>query len=125
MGKNYLFILSMILCINLLNAQTKNRKPNKPKVVHRNLDAFNNAARKVDKKYAKDRQFDVSKMTAGKVNLSQTDYDKFVKEYDAKTFGKLGYDINRDNAEYYYLRTGKKIKTNNKVKPIKELNFKK
>ncbi|MEY2869900.1 MAG: hypothetical protein RIR01_2402, partial [Bacteroidota bacterium] len=85
-------------------AKSVNPTNNKPKVIDKNSDAFDRAARKVDIKYAKDRQFDVSKMTASKVNLSQTDYDRYLT-YDSKTFGKLGFDITRDNAEYYNLRT--------------------
>ena len=85
-------------------AKTVNPPKDKPKVVHTNLDAFNRAANKVGKEFAKDREFNVAKMTSNKVNLTKTDYDRY-NTYDSKVFGKLGFDINRDNAEFYNNRT--------------------
>lgn len=85
-------------------AKNVNPTQDKPKVVDKNSNAFDRVANKIDKKYSKDREFNVAKMTSNKVNLSQTDYDRYVT-YGSKTFGKLGFDINRDNAEFYNNRT--------------------
>ena len=77
-------------------AKTVNPSKDKPKVVHTNLDAFNRAANKVGKEFAKDREFNVAKMTSNKVNLSQTDLDDYIKKYGAKKVFNKGFRISKN-----------------------------
>lgn len=97
MKKSYLFYLSLILSINLLYAQSKNIKSQpQSKYVSKRAAAFKQAVANTNKQFAKDREFNVSKLTSNKVNLSQTNFDDYIKNQGIKKIQKKGFSISKD-----------------------------
>ena len=98
MKKTYILSIIFLFIVNFIFSQSRYTHPKnkQKKVVHTNLDAFNRACNKVGKEFAKDREFNVAKMTSNKVNLSQTDLDDYIKKYGAKKVFNKGFRISKN-----------------------------
>ena len=98
MKKTYILSIIFLFSVNFIFSQSRYTHPKnkQKKVVDKNSDAFDRAANKIDKKYSKDRKFDVAKMTGNKVNLSQTDLDDYIKKYGAKKVFNKGFRISKN-----------------------------